>query len=358
MFNRILEWASNKLASPEQRALKQAFESQDWQKFLEVSDKLLEKNPKDRDALANAALAHVNLMQWEKALEKINVAIQLKGDMGYYHFIRGLAHNGLNNLPEAIEDCTKAIELGQTHQGTYLIRTLAWTQQHEYDLALKDIDHVIKHCPTFLTAKVHKAFTLHAMYRDGEALDLCNEVIGSLSGKDYVFALAIRSYAYSRLGKLDLAIADMEEALSLGDAKGCIYLDLAHLSVMKKDLDKAQEYIDIAIPAHKREESLRCVQQAKVQLLKGDIEKAVQSAHEAVSKCSHDASIRAIYGLTLVRAGRNDEASRELNTAADADPYCMDARWFRAELYEKMGNEEDAARDKKVASDSGYIPYL
>jgi len=358
MINRILEWASNKLASPEQRALQEAFETQDWQKFLEINNRLIEKNPKEHGALCNTALAYINLVQPENALERIDAAMQLNCDMGYCHYLRGLAHQGLNNLDEAVEDCTKAIELGQTHPGSYLVRMLARTHQYKYEEALKDIEHVIAHCPNFKPARIHKAFTLHSMYRDKEALELCNEVIDTLDGSDLVFALAIRAYASSRLDKLDSAVADMEKALNIAEAKDTIYLDLAQLRIMQKDISEARKCIELAKPVLKRDMAIKCMQNAKVSLLEGDNESGLKYAVKAVEICPSESSMRAIRGLSLARLGHNEEALLDLNSAAEADPFCMDARWFRAKLLDRLGSLEEAERDKSVIAECGYIPYL
>lgn len=358
MINRIVSWAASKFEPPEQKAMREAFASQDWQKFLEISNRLIEKNPKDQSALSNAALAYINLVQPQKALEKINAAMSLNCDMGYCHYLRGLAHQGLNNLNEAVEDCTKAIEMGQTHQGSYLVRTLARTHQYKYEEALKDIDHVIAHCPNFKPASIHKAFTLHSMYRDKEALELCNEVIDTLEGSDLVFALVIRAYAFSRLDKLDMAVADMQKALSIAEIKDSLYLDFAQLRIMQKDVHEARKYIEQSNPSLKRDKAIKCMQQAKVLLLEGENEQAFKSAEKAVSLCPQDASMRAVYGLSLARLGRDEEAIQELNSAAEIDPFCMDARWFRAELLEKMGSAEEAQKDKKAAAEYSYIPYM
>lgn len=358
MLNRIVSWAASRFEQSEQKAMKEAFASQDWQKFLEINNRLIEKNPKDHGALCNAALAYINLVQPEKALERIDAAMQLNCDMGYCYYLRGLAHQGLNNLDEAVEDCTKAIELGQTHQGSYLVRMLARTHQYKYEEALKDIEHVIAHCPNFKPARIHKAFTLHSMYRDKEALDLCNEVIDTLDGSDLVFALAIRAYASSRLGKLDMAVADMEKALNIAESKDTIYLDLAQLRIMQKDIAEARKCIELAKPVLKRDIAIKCMQNAKVSLLEGDNELGLKYAEEAVEICPRESSMRAIRGLSLARLGHNEEALLDLNFAAEADPFCMDARWFREKLLDSLGSTEEAERDKNVTAEYGYIPYL
>lgn len=358
MINRVVSWVKNKLGPSEQNAMKTAFDNQDWSKFLELSNRLLEKTPNDQSALANAALAHVNLHKPEQAIDKINAALKLEGDIGYCHYIRATANNALCNSKEAVEDCTKAIELGQTHPGSYLVRMLANTQQYKYEDALKDIDHVIKHCPTLKTAKVHKAHTLHSMNKNTDALELCNEVIDSVSGNELVFTLAIRAFAYNRLGKLDLAIADMTTALELGEDKASLYLDLADLYAHKGDLEKMDECLHLAAPKTKREDAIKSLQNAKLNLLKKDNDAALRNAEAAVGKLPLDASMRAVYGLSLLRLGRNEDALRELNAATDLDPYCIDARWFRAEVNEKLGNKVEAEKDKAIASEHGYVPYL
>ncbi len=335
-----------------------AIENQDWKTLLEICERETAKNPDDANAQANSALALANLSRFEEALAKVEIAIRLNADLKNCYVIRGIANCGLHNYSEVVDDCTKSIEFGHKHPAPHLLRAIALTNVYQYDEALKDIELILGSFPQLKVANLHKAYALHAMYNTAEAQKLCDEVFDSLSKEELPFGLTVRSFINARLGKIDLAVADMKRLLEIAPRKQECYLNLALFYAQLGDLQESQANLDKIAPETNFDEANLGMHQARLCLLQKDEKGALKYAEHALEKRPGQADIRAIYGLALIRNDRHEEAQRELDLVVKTDPYCADAYWFRGELYEKLGDYEKAKQDRKVATDYGYIPHF
>ncbi len=59
-------------------------------------------------------------------------------------------------------------------------------------------------------------------------------------------------------------------------------------------------------------------------------------------------------GVKLVLAGKNDEALAALNKAIELDPSLSIAYYNRGEVYKRLGQNDKAMADYKVACDGGW----
>ncbi|MBA3995306.1 MAG: hypothetical protein C0469_17440 [Cyanobacteria bacterium DS2.3.42] len=335
-----------------------AIENQDWKTLLEICERETAKNPNDANAQANCALALTNLYRFEEALKRVNIAIRLNADLKNCYLLQGMANCGLHNYSEAVADCTKSIELGHTHPAPRLIRSIALTNEYKYDEALKDVDAVLETFPHLKGANLYKAYALQAMYKVEEANKLCEDAFETLSKEEIPFGLIVRSYINARLGKAELAVADTKRLLDEVPRKQECYLNLAHFWAQCGDIKESQANLDKVEPENDFDEACMLMHQARLCLLQNDEKLALKHAERALEKRPSQTDVRATYGLALIKNSRNEEAQNELDLVIKTDPYCAEGFWFRGELFEKLGDEEKAKQDRKVATDYGYIPYL
>jgi tetratricopeptide (TPR) repeat protein len=342
-----------------------AYATGDWKTFLEACQRTIEKTPQDANAHANAAFALANLHRYEESLQSIEKVRALGGDEKQCHLFSAMAHCGMHMYEETIVDCTKAIELNQEEPAPYLIRSIAFTAEYRYEEALRDIDHVLKLHPNLTVAKVYRAYTLHSMYKLEDARKEYEPIFGTLSHVELPFGLTVRAFGQARLGNVDQAIEDVKRAVETMPKKQEGYLDLAYFHVLKGDLEKAQQYLDMVESGDSFVESFRNSHRARILLSNKDDSKAqesvklsVEHAERAVNLRPNSADSNAVYGIAISRSGQHAEGLNSLNRAIDIDPYCAEAFWWRGEVHEKLGEQEKAEADKKVAKDLGYLPYL
>lgn len=350
--------------SDHKKAIK-AYATGDWKTFLEVCQRTIAKTPQDANAHANAAFALANLHRFDEAMQSVEKARALGGEEKQCLLFSAMANCGLHKYEETIVDCTKAIEINQEEPAPYLIRSIAYTLTYKYDEALQDVEHVQKLHPNLTVANVYKAYTLHSMYKLDDARKEYEPIFGTLSHAELPFGLIVRAYAQVRTGKVDQAIEDMKRAVETMPKKQDGYLDLAYFHIIKVDLEKAQQYLDMVETGDSFIESFRNSHQARLLLLNKEdsiaqenAKLAVEHAKRAVDLRPNSADSNAVYGVAMSRSGQHAEGLSKLNRAIDIDPYCAEAFWWRGEVHEKLGEQEKAEADKKVAKDFGYLPYL
>jgi tetratricopeptide (TPR) repeat protein len=93
-------------------------------------------------------------------------------------------------------------------------------------------------------------------------------------------------------------------------------------------------------------------------LRKGELGPALDDAEAATNYFPNLPPVVNTYGLILTRAGQLEKAKTVLDKAISLDPYFAEAYWFRHELHEKLGDIEQADKDKQVAQGYGYKPYI
>ena len=81
--------------------------------------------------------------QYEKAIEYLNKAIELKPDYEDAYVNRGIAYSNLQKYDEAMADYTKAIKLEPNDSGAYINRGIAYTNLQKSDDAIADFTNAI-----------------------------------------------------------------------------------------------------------------------------------------------------------------------------------------------------------------------
>lgn len=130
---------------------------------------------------------------------------------------------------------------------------------------------------------------------------------------------------------------------------------LGHLDLAQDELDKAESPIREA-------KAYRLSNQARIHLLRGEKELALEASTVAVSILPSEWQVLTTHGLMLVRNDRLQEArivlDQAINNAEKLHQPHPEAHYFRAELYERLGDSKNAKRDLDTASHNKYLPYL
>lgn len=130
---------------------------------------------------------------------------------------------------------------------------------------------------------------------------------------------------------------------------------LGHLDLAQDELDKAESPIREA-------KAYRLSNQARIHLLQGEKELALDASTAAVSILPGDWQVLSTHGLMLIRNDRLQEARTVLDQAiSNAEKLHQphsETNYFRAELHERMGDTKSAQRDLDTASHNKYLPYL
>ena len=177
------------------------------------------------------------LDQMDEAIEVYSRAIELNPNHAASYSNRGAAYCGRDEFDLAIADYNKAIELDPELAQAYSNRGAAYWGKDEFDLAIADYNKAIELDPKL----AHAYYNRGATYRAEGAFDLaiadCTKAIEldpKLAG-----AYNNRGVAYRVKGAFDFAIADCTKAIELDPELASAYNDRGAAYIEKGAFDRA-----------------------------------------------------------------------------------------------------------------------
>jgi tetratricopeptide (TPR) repeat protein len=120
---------------------------------------------------------------WQNSITLFNHSLKITDNNFFIYTNRGVAYNGLGKYSQAIDDCSRAIEINPGYALAYTNRGIVYSNLGNYKQAIDDYSRAIEIKPGF-------------------ALSYIN-----------------RSIAYLSLGKNNLAVNDLKTAAILGDER-------------------------------------------------------------------------------------------------------------------------------------------
>jgi tetratricopeptide (TPR) repeat protein len=238
---------------------------------------------------------------------------KLKGEaLGVAYELRGLAHLDRDDVPHAIGDLNRAIELAPEFAPAYQNRGNAWYARGNFGQALADYDKAIALDPNSASPYINRAAVRRDLgYRDGALEDYARAIElrpahaptyngrGQLymARKDYARATAdfdraiqydpsadnymLRASAREAAGDLDGAIRNFQQAAKL-DPKNVAPLNaMASVLYQKKDYDQQIAVLTHAVPLDEKP-ALSYRLRAEAWLAKGERKKAYADVARAL----------------------------------------------------------------------------
>ncbi len=198
------------------RLFSEALKEKDSNRAIELYSRILKLDPQDIDALNNRSIAYSDTKQYHLAIQDAEQYIKLKPD----------SPNG------------------------YAIIGLIYLEQKDYARAIKYCEEAIHKDPQ----DIRGYRTLSSVYLESEQWQNLIDTFNIIAQKDQLTAMNYnnRAYAYYKLGKLEIALADANEALSMDnddnsakahalDTRACIYIAMGpdYYNLALNDLNKA-----------------------------------------------------------------------------------------------------------------------
>ena len=153
----------------------------------------------------------------EDAYQILNAERPARDNKLRAHFIRGVAYRMLDDLPNAIEQFTKAIEnylsiSGRPYSEAYLRRGICWFHQSAYDLAMQDFQAASNNPANPYTYEPRAMFWWGLSYaRQNDHLKAIHYYTRAITASSqYTYAYLNRGLAYLHLGRYDQALEDFD----------------------------------------------------------------------------------------------------------------------------------------------------
>lgn len=304
--------------------------------------------------------------------------------LGVAYELRGLAHLDRSDVPHAIGDLNRAIDLAPEFAPAYQNRGNAWYARGNYGQALADYDKAIALDPNSASPYLNRAAVRRDLgYREGaledyaRAIELRPNHAASYSGrgqlylaqKDYARATTdfdravqydpgadnymLRAAAREGAGDLDGALRNFHEAAKL-DPKNVAPLNaMAAALYQNKDYDKEIAVLDRAIPLDKKP-ALSYRLRAEAWRAKGDRKKAYADVGHALQYAWSVNGLR-IRGNMKLEDGDTDGALKDAESILKIESDNVDGFALRGLAYARKKDYAKALPDlnKAVAADAG-----
>ncbi|MBX9949600.1 MAG: hypothetical protein K2Y39_10560 [Candidatus Obscuribacterales bacterium] len=335
------------------------YEDKKYEKAIKLCEMQMHAFPKDEYPRALAAYSAYFLRDYQRTVIYASQALALRRENADLLLIRAEANLFLRRYEQCRIDITEAMKLGKTSWVIPWIRANVLIQMYDYELAMSDVDSQLLVQTRPDLASLLRASILQAKNQNAIALAEVESLMGRVSSEYRPSALMLRGLIKCNLGNYDSAIDDINVALDVQPDWSELYINKGYIMARKGDLNGA--VMNLALAKEKETaQSSGYVEsnEARIHLISGHAERAVMLSSQAVELGPSRAALNSTHGLMLLRNSRIEEAKTFLDKAIAQDPYEAEAFWFRAELYEKMGDTETAKKDQRIALDYGYIPYL
>lgn len=300
---------------------------------------LIERNPTDRSYILELGDLYTSLQDWQGVVNTMDAALTLFPGDSEMLGQRGSAHLELRNFEQAIEDLKASL-------------------QGEVDAATADVDR--------RSDLVDAYFRLgQALYDLGEtesALDnytlALNEAVNDQDKADIV---AERGFIYSELDQYDLALADLDQALVLDPSMAIAYAYRSYVYSDLGDYDlavgEANRAIELGSELNENTRSAIFHARSWANINIGDYPSAVADATESINLIGADAPDTArTYNLRSQAnryLGNYDQALSDATQAIEigsTDIGALDGFYYqRSQAYYELGNYEEALADQEAA---------
>ncbi len=356
----------------------------------------IEINPNFAEAYGERALVYtLNTFGAgiDQALADVEKAVALKPDDAHVIYASAYIHACLGYYEKAIEECKKAIALGENSTeidqinvyGTlstsnfllgrhddaikavdaglkvvpakyrwllYRQRAIVHCSQQQFDRALADLDLATRESTCLPRVWSLKAICLLGMGKTSEADEACAQAMKaemSSSAERLPTAYRGRADFWRMRGELEKSIQDSSQAISLEEGKCVMSFRLRALCKLQQgkyqDALSDMKQVNILFPKSAKTLSLIAMLESKIgkrDKAEKDIERAFTLGTPTPMIFVHRAGIE-------LDKGELDKSLADLNHAINMNPFLKEAYEIRAIVHAKLGKEGEAAADAERA---------
>jgi signal peptidase I len=185
-----------------------------YQKALDDLNRAIEIKPDSADIYASRAQVYRLLKKLPECINDATRAIECDAGCAKAYEQRAHAYGDLDQFQKAIDDFTKQIELDPDAHGAYLSRSHDRIQIEQYAEAIADCDRVLGFKPDDAVAHNNRAKANLALKNYEKAFEDIQRAI-ELDDKKYAIFFFNRGLIYRALNKVEFAVADFQTALKM-----------------------------------------------------------------------------------------------------------------------------------------------
>ena len=186
----------------------------------------------------NAAVCHLNLVQYEQALENINQAISMEEKNAKSYQVKAEILLAQKNYAEALNCINKAIEKGEENEESFVIKGRALTGSGDYIEASSAFGEASMHSPSSPLPYLYRGFVLERYLNSEESAKIFyTRAFKTSEENNTIYSLA--GFALYKSGDKEAADKWVETMLDAGDNDGSVNYYSACYYSMTGDTEKA-----------------------------------------------------------------------------------------------------------------------
>jgi len=314
--------ASRPGAQEWQARAKEFLDTSIWGGLIFVCSEALESNPDEWRFWYWRGLGYFNVANESKQLREaamadFSKALALEAGNPEIWYTRGLVLAQMRRWREAIADYSRAIESGAADAQVWYRRACAHEALHDHDLAVKDLDEVLRGTPEYTAALLERH---QILLRKGEYERVLKDLDAAPPGRpDSAVAWALRGAAYRRKGDHDQARVSLDRALKIDPDLAIAYAERGQLCLKLRKLPAAVTDLNEAISLDPGS-SIPLAARAQVFALQRKFGQAITDLTVALELDPLDPTAHRQLGEAHSFMNANDRAIAEFDTALRLDP--------------------------------------
>ncbi len=294
-------------------------------------------------AYTNRGNANVLLGRYQQAIEDCTKALQIKPDYSYAYFNRGFAYAKLEQYQRAIEDLSHGIRLKPDDGSGYFNRGNAYGKLRQYQRAIEDYNLGIRLKPDRAEGYANRGDAYGELGQYQQAIENYTEAIRLKP--DYAEAYYHRGHAHYRLGQKSHALKDYNEAIRLKpDFAEAYYVNRGNVYDELGGHQQAIENYNTAIRI-KPEDAEAFYNRGNAYYKNGRYQQAIEDYKKSIQiKPNND---RAYYnrGNAYVKLNQYQSAVQDYSKAIRLNPQHVKAHNNRGIAYYKLKQPSLAIKD-------------
>jgi tetratricopeptide (TPR) repeat protein len=215
-----------------------------WQNTITLYDHCLKVTNNNWLIYYSRGVAHNGLGNYNQAIEDYSRAIAISPGTAEGYYNRGIAYKNLGNYKQAIEDYGRAIEINPRLAMANYNRSIVYYGLGNYKQAIEDLNRTIEINPRFAEAYNNRGNAYNGLGNHKQAIEDLNRAIEINPG--YAEAYINRSNSYNDLGNHKQAIEDLNRAIEINPRfaeaylnRGVTYSMLGNEKLTSEDLKTA-----------------------------------------------------------------------------------------------------------------------
>ena len=347
----------------------------DFQKAQQRWEEILEESPHDRELL----FRYARFLQKNDRLEKAASVCQslvklpdagsdwygflahLQHSMGYpqqakktlesaprspkseeFYFVAANVAEELGDIPEAIAELGKALEVNPKHTNSLLLRSKLWMVQGQNAQALEDVDKFIELEGPNLRAIQLKAYIIDRIDGIEKSIEYLSSCVDQF-GKHPILN-GLRADAYKESGKFLLALEDIDWVIE--NQPELLVARYQRIEILLENGDFQAAILDSQMLVDQGVENSSLLSDyGYARFMSQEYEQAVDLLQRAVFLDSSNLSARYRLSQSYSKLGRIEEALAELSAILEVDSEHAIPFVVRGYHHMMLGNSEQAEKD-------------